>query len=187
MRRPTLKAESGGVPLRCIVDTNVATTANGANSGAPPSCVAASAVALQQVMTKGHVFLDAGRRIVHEYGKNLSGRGQPGAGDVFYKWILTNEWAASRVTLVSIRPKEEDPEDFHELRPADPDVGKYGYDRSDRKFLAVAAAHPENPPILQSFDSKWWGWTKSLRKDGVSIHFLCPKAIKAKHEEKMGT
>ncbi len=171
------------MPLRCVVDTNVATTANGANAGAPTSCVVASAKALQAVMKSGHVFVDDGNRIVSEYRANLSAKGQPGPGDAFLKWLLTHEWGGQKVTRVTITPKAEDQEDFEELPAA---AGGVIYDRSDRKFLAVAAAHAEHPPILQSFDSKWWGWQGSLARCGVTIAFLCEQEIAKKHEAKMG-
>lgn len=170
-----------GLPLRCVIDTNVTTTANGSNDGAPVSCVAASASALQAVMASGHVFIDDAGRIVTEYRGNLRANGQPGPGDAFLKWLLTHEWGGDRVTRVPLTPKAGDAEDFEEL--ASPPEG-ITYDRSDQKFLAVAAAHAEHPAILQSFDSKWWGWQTSLAAIGVTIHFLCPEAIQAKHAEK---
>jgi hypothetical protein len=172
-----------GTPVRCVVDTNVAKTANGANAEAPLACVAASARALQEVMKNGHVFLDDAGRIVEEYRANLSAKGQPGPGDVFFKWLLTHEWSGRKITRVTITPKPHDDQDFEEL-PAPPNG--VAYDRSDRKFLAVAAAHPDRPPILQAFDSKWWGWQTALAAAGVTIHFLCPDAIEAKYAEKMG-
>ena len=170
-------------PLRCVIDTNVATTANGANEGAPASCVAASARALAEVMKSGHLFVDQGGLIVDEYRSNLHARGQPGPGDAFLRWVLTHEWGGRRVTRVPITPRHEDPTDFAELAAPLPGTT---YDSSDRKFLAVAAAHPEHPPILQSFDSKWWGWRASLASANVTVHFLCEKAIEAKFDEKMG-
>lgn len=171
-------------PDHCVVDTNVATTANGQNAGAPPDCAATSARALQHVMSHGHVYVDDAGTIVREYRANLSGSGQPGPGDAFLKWVLTHEWAGVRVTRVSITPKADDSEDYEELpAPTDGTV----YDRSDRKFLAVAAAHRRHPPILQSFDSKWWGWQTALAAIGVTVVFLCPAAIAAKHAERMGS
>ena len=172
------------MPMRCVVDTNVATTANRANEGAPASCVVASARALRSLMEGGHVFVDDGGRIVAEYRANLDAKGQPGPGDVFFKWLLTHEWGVERVSRVRITPSPDDEEDFKEL-PTPPEGTVY--DRSDRKFLAVAAAHGEHPPILQSFDSKWWAWGAALAKVGVRIHFLCPAAIAKKYREKMGT
>lgn len=171
------------VPLRCVVDTNVATTANGANQGAPLSCVAASASALHTVMTSGHVFVDDPGGIVSEYRSNLRAAGEPGPGDLFLKWILTHEWGGVRVTRVRITPSKHDDCDFAEL-PKPPEG--VSYDRSDRKFLAVSAAHQPHPPILQAFDSKWWGWREALAKAGIRVHFLCPKEIAKKYAEKMG-
>lgn len=170
------------MPLRVVVDTNVMTTANGANAGAPMTCVVASAKALQSVVASGHVFIDDGGRIVAEYRANLNAKGQPGPGDAFLKWLLTHEWSGEKVSRVPITPTEDDDEDFVELSTPPDGVT---YDRSDRKFLAVAAAHPERPPVLQSFDSKWWGWRAALARDGVTVHFLCQQAIAQKHSEKM--
>lgn len=171
-----------GVPLRCVVDTNVAATANGSNEGAPADCVAASALALQSVKEAGHVFLDDGGKILAEYRANLQSKGQPGPGDAFLRWLYQVEWNADHVTRVPITSKAGHDEDFEEL-PTPPEGLRF--DPSDRKFLAVAAAHGEHPPILQSFDSKWWGWTDALQAAGVTVHFLCPKAIEAKFHQKM--
>lgn len=171
-----------GAPKSCVVDTNVPTTANGANQGASPQCIAVSGRVLKEIMDLGHVYVDAGGGIVDEYRRNLNARGQPGPGDAFFKWILTHEWGGTRVTRVRITPHGHDPESFHELPP--PPNGIV-YDRSDRKFLAVACAHPDRPPILQSLDSKWWGWQEALAQQGVSIHFLCPDEVAKKHRTKM--
>jgi hypothetical protein len=170
------------VPLDCVVDTNVAVTANGSNPEAGPDCAAASARALHSVTTAGHVFIDDGGRIVDEYRRNLNAKGQPGPGDLFFRWLLTNEWGGKRVTHVPITPKPDDDMDFEEL--PDPPAGVV-FDRSDRKFLAIAAAHSEHPPILQSFDSKWWGWRRALAQVGITVHFLCPGEIAKKHRQKM--
>lgn len=175
---------SASLPLRCVVDTNVATTANGLNKGAPASCVAASARALKQLMREGHLFIDDSGKIIAEYRKKMNARGQPGPGDGFLKWVLTNEYDVNRVTRVRITPCDRgDGEDYEEL-PLASDGTRF--DPSDRKFLAVATAHSEHPPIWQSFDSKWWGWRDALRLSGVEVHFLCPKEIEAKYHEKMG-
>jgi hypothetical protein len=132
-------------------------------------------------MREGHLFIDAGRAILDEYRRNLRAKGQPGPGDAFLKWVLTHEWNAVRVTRVAITSKAADPEDFEEL-PAPP-VG-VTYDPSDRKFLAVAVASPERPPILQSLDSDWWGWRDALAQVGIIVHFLCKEEIRLKHDAK---
>jgi len=169
-------------PKRCVVDTNVAVTANGDQAGISPACVNASAEALQQIMSGGHLFVDEAGLIVGEYCQNLSRKGQPGPGDAFLKWVLTHEWGGKWVTRVRLTPLPEHPAMFEEL-PA-PRRG-IRYDPSDCKFLAVAAVDPRDRPILQATDSKWWGWQESLSDAGVSIYFLCPE-IEQKHREKMG-
>ena len=168
---------------RVVVDTNVATTANGANPAVPADCVAASARALADVMRGGHVFVDDAGSIVAEYRSHLSARGQPGPGDAFLRWILTHEWGGRHVTRVTLTPSAHDPTDYQEL-PAPPQG--VTFDPADRKFLAVAAAHDDPPTVLQSFDSKWWGWRHALADMGVDIYFICPEAIRAKHDEKFG-
>jgi len=59
------------------------------------------------------------------------------------------------------------------------------FDRSDRKFVAVANAHPAKPPILQSTDSKWWGWKDALHEVGITVHFLCPEYVQTLYAEKI--
>lgn len=173
-----------GVPVRCVIDTNVAVTANGENDAAGPKCVVASARALQAVIASGHLFIDHSGLILLEYRKYLRARGEPGPGDVFLKWLLTHEWGETRVTRVVITPKRENAAEFAELpTPSDGTV----YDSSDLKFLAVAAAHPEHPPILQALDSKWWGWRKALSDASVTIYFLCEDEIAKIYETKMGS
>jgi hypothetical protein len=164
-----------------VVDTNVAVTANRGNA-AEDKCVDASGRALHDIMRSGHVFLDDAGAIVGEYRRNLRAQGEPGAGDAFFKWLLTHQYGGRRVTLVEITPKSDDSEDYEEL-PAPP--AGIRYDPSDRKFLAVAVAHPDRPTLLQALDSKWWGWRESLRAHGVAIEFLCPGEIKEKHDTKM--
>jgi hypothetical protein len=59
------------------------------------------------------------------------------------------------------------------------------FDNSDRKFIAVANAHPDKPPVLQATDSKWWGWKEALNDVGIIAHFLCPDYVQKKYEKKM--
>jgi hypothetical protein len=65
--------------------------------------------------------------------------------------------------------------------PAAP--GLATFDRSDRKFVAVACAHPSRPHILQATDAKWVGWSAPLARAGVHVRFVCEHEIRAKYEE----
>lgn len=170
-------------PSPCIVDTNVALVSNQAST-AGPECVMACTKALQDIMGGGQVVIDDGWRIVGEYKRKLNPSGQPGPGNAFLKWLLTNYADPDRCTQIAITPLDNDPEDFEQFPES---LRCIGFDRSDRKFVAVAVAHSNSPPILQALDSKWWGWRENLRQAGIAVAFLCQEEIAAKYEEKMGS
>jgi hypothetical protein len=165
----------------CVVDTNVPLTANG---GEDLVCQLACVEALKALMRSGHIVIDDKFRIIKEYMNKLSQSGQPGVGDAFLKWVLTNQANPARCTQVELSPQQHDPRDFEEFPP---DEALAGFDPSDRKFVAVSCAHPARPPILQATDSKWWGLREALARCGVNVHFLCPEHIQELHKRKTGS
>ena len=174
------------LPSKCLVDTNVPVTANlsvrpDLCADVPDSCILESIQQIKNV-TKKDCFLvidDAGE-IFQEYRNNLSLRGQPGVGDAFAKWVSDHQYNSSKVDRVPITKNGSSYEEF----PAH--AGLNNFDPSDRKFVAVANAHPEKPLILQATDSKWWGWNDALAEVGITVCFLCREYIKAKYEDKIG-
>ena len=155
----------------CVVDTNVAIAANGraACPQASPECVKACKEAINKILDdQRRLVLDDRWRLISEYRHKLSAAGQPGIGDQFLKWVLTNHANPGRCERVAIH-EGGTAEEFRELPPELTEIA----DPSDRKFLAVAAAHPEKPPILQGVDSKWWGWRETLERHGLKVEFLC--------------
>lgn len=171
---------------KVVVDTNVPKTANLAL--APDEipaeligCVLACVEAIEHVVKNRGLVIDDGDEIYDEYRQQLSMKGQPGVGDRFMKWVHDNRWALHESNRVTINKKGESYEQFpsHD--------GLNNFDRSDRKFVAVANAHPGKPAIVQATDSKWWGWKGALKEVGISVHFICPKYVKAKYTEKFGT
>ena len=172
------------LPRVCLVDTNVPKTANLANDpGTIPAdlveCVGACVEAISRVVDKGRLVMDAGDEIFDEYRRNLSLGGQPGVGNMFMKWVHDNRWKFPAKDRV---PITKDGDSYREF-PSH--AGLTGFDPSDRKFVAVANAHPDKPHILQGTDSKWWGWRDALLEVGIAITFLSPEYVKAKYEEKM--
>ena len=165
---------------RFVVDTNVPLIANGKGS-TTPACVIACTQQLQRLMSQGHLVIDDAWHILREYQKKLRPSGQPGLGDAFLKWTLTYQSNPDRCTRVPITPLDGDSQLFKEF-PADP--GLSGFDPSDRKFVAAAAAAPGRVPILQGFDSKWWGFREALGACGVEVRFLCEEEIATKYEKK---
>lgn len=173
------------LPNQCIVDTNVPKVANLAtnpdpDSDVPEECIKACFEAIAHVTKKRGLVIDAGDEIFDEYRQQLSMSGQPGIGDRFMKWVHDNRWSLHDSQRVKITKNDDSYDEFpvHD--------GLKDFDRSDRKFIAVANAHADKPPILQATDSKWWRWKNALDEVGITVKFLCPEWVKAKYEEKMG-
>jgi hypothetical protein len=174
------------MPQKCIVDTNVPITANLALTPDTipqelTGCVLACIEAVEHVVKKGGLVMDSGNEIFDEYLHNLAMKGQPGVGDRFMKWVHDNRWNFSDTDRVTITKNGDSYVEF-----PDHDALTH-FDISDRKFIAVANAHPDKPPVLQATDSKWWGWKDALADVGITVHFLCTDYVKSKYEEKMGT
>lgn len=159
-----------------VVDTNVLCVANGGSTSSR-YCELQCAKALVEIKASGVVAVDASYQIIGEYRRNQPIVGQPGLGIEFLKWLLSSH----RYVHVAITPHQS--RGFVEFPAHD---GLRSFDPSDRKFVAVAAAHGSFPPILQAADSKWWGWSTALQECGINVHFLCPDEIEAKHVEKVG-
>lgn len=164
-----------------VLDTNVILVANRQHPDVSAACVAACAKRLHGVMKSGRVALDDGYRILKEYQHKTQPQTGKHPGDVFVKWLLRNNANPARCDLVPLTEHEERgfasfPED-ERLRRFDP---------PDRKFVAVAAAHPGRPPILQASDSKWLDWSPALKDHGVEVEFLCCADIEAFDAKKKG-
>jgi len=114
--------------------------------------------------------IDDGFRVLGEYQNKTQIAPPKGVGDVFLKWLLRNASNAAHVQQVTIT--ETAPDEFAEF----PDlVLQPNFDAPDRKFAAVANAHPDKPPIWQAVDCKWLDWWPALRAKGVEVQFLCPE------------
>ena len=165
--------------MAVIVDTNVALVASGRSEQASEDCVAVCAERLGQI-NNGEVklVLDNQRRIIDEYRGQLNPDGQPGIGDVFLKWVEMNWANPDRCDLVSITPVDGSENAFEEF-PDDPELNDF--DPDDRKFIAVACAHLESPPILQAVDSQWLDFHKVFRRNGVTVEFICEDDIQRLH------
>ena len=75
------------LPKKCLVDTNVPKTANLANqpdpdSDVPEACVLACINAVEHVIKKRCLVVDAGDEIFNEYRQQLSMKGQIGRAHV---------------------------------------------------------------------------------------------------------
>jgi hypothetical protein len=157
-----------------VVDANVPIVANGeADHVSDPKCVLASLAALRKLTKGGTLLLDSAGLILKEYrdSRHLRLSGQPGAGDAFVKWAHDNQANPRRCRRIAVTPNPDNDTDFVPF-PDDPALA--GFDRSDRKFVAVALASGSDPEILNATDSDWWHYRVVLEGHGVKVTFLCP-------------
>lgn len=172
------------LPKNCVVDTNVPKIANLAlSSETIPEelfdCVTSCIEAINHVTNKRCLVIDDKDEIFDEYRRQLCLSGRPGIGDSFIKWVHDHRWGLPNSSRVQITQSGDSYNEFPDHE------GLKSFDKSDRKFVAVANAHPEKPPILQAADSKWWGWRKSLDECGIKVVFLCKAYVEKKYTEKM--
>ena len=129
-----------------VVDTNVAIAANGRDTHADLSCRLACIEELEQLVRQGIVAVDDVGLILNEYKDHLRFSGEPGTGDAFFKYIFNSQYQGGRVRRVAVTPSDDDRRGFEELP-------ENAFDRSDRKFLAVAVA--ANARVLNATESDW--------------------------------
>ena len=159
--------------LAAVVDTNVGVVANGDASQASADCFEQCCDRLLEI-TRGQVklVLDDGFEIVGEYQRYMSRRGEPKFGDAFMKWVHDNQYNPAKCLQVSVKPH---PNRGFEDFPDDPDLD--GFDRSDRKFVAVALASNDNPQVWNAVDSDWWDFQDALGRHGLVVEHVCPDMV----------
>lgn len=158
--------------MRAVIDTNVLLVANGQHADVSADCVTICVQRLQSIEKTGMVVIDDGFRVLGEYLKKTQVNRSKGVGDLFLKWLLREANNAARVAQVTLTETAADR--FAEF----PDSAlEPQFDPPDRKFAAVAHAHPDKPPIWQAADSKWLDWWRALQTKGVAVEFLCPADV----------
>lgn len=157
--------------MSVVIDTNVLVVANGKHEAAGAQCMGACIDALAQART-ARVVIDDAQHILTEYRKHGSFAGQPGVGDAFFKWLWQRQADPRHCLVVHITPHPK--RGFAEF-PADEQLAKF--DPSDRKFVAVALAAGDAPPILNASDTDWWLARHALDAHGLTVKFLCPELM----------
>lgn len=155
--------------MKAVIDTNVLLVANGQHADVSEDCVTECVLRLQAIQKSGVTVIDNGFRILGEYGHKTQLNPPKGVGDVFLKWLLRHAGNPEKVEQISLTETTNDC--FVEF----PDSAlEPFFDAPDRKFAAVAHAHPEKPPVWQAADCKWLDWWPPLQAKGIMVEFLCP-------------
>ena len=146
-----------------VVDTNIPLVANGSCAGVSARCRLAVIDFLEGLIHTGKIAIDIEGLIEEEYRTQL-GTGRPGIGNRFLQKFFTE--AAHRVVRVSATI------DRHgHCRKLKFDGTLKRFDRSDRKFVAVALE--TSSTIYNATDSDWLEHKDELEKKGVRVEFLC--------------
>lgn len=152
-----------------VVDTNVAIVANGGDWVEFPECVDACIERLDTIRKSEVVLLDDGNCILQEYSRKLDFSGRPGVGHAFFKWLWDRQGVPEYCVRVAVTPCAG--RGFAEF-PDSEDLR--GFDRDDRKFVAVAIAAGTGPPVVNATDRGWRKHRQALEREGVVIECLCP-------------
>jgi hypothetical protein len=162
-----------------VVDENVPIVAN--DSGrrirvapqANDACCLACVQVLRKIVKSGILIIDALDEVTNKYRTRLQYKGQPGVGDAFYKHVVDHQYNRKRVRRISVT--RHDDREFEEF-PAVEALATF--DRSDRIFVALALAAPENPEVLNALDSDYSEHDEALKSVGVKVRELCPQCIR---------
>lgn len=155
--------------MKVVIDTNVPIAANGRNTHAEPDCQVRCIEFLQRLASgrsKVVVALDEGALLLDEYKRYLNYRGQPGVGDIFFKFLHDHMYGSNRVELVPVTRSGDESRGFDELPVND-------LDPSDRKLLAVAVV--ASAEVVNALDTDWCEQADLLAQLGVTVQQLCPE------------
>ena len=129
------------------------------------------------------IVLDSSWRVLKEYQKHMGDfNDRDGMYAQFYRWVCI-QVAKGLAPEDNVQLHEIDENCFAEYPTH---KGLANFDPPDRKFIALANAHVEHPPIVEGSDSKWWGIYDALKECGICVKFLCEDYIKNKFEQKIG-
>lgn len=150
-----------------VIDSNVPIVANGRDTGSSPptlECRIAAIEFLLEVVKEGRIVVDFAGEVQREYRRYLNPKGEPGVGDRFYQTILNSH--PNRVIRLELTLDVNG--EFHGLSDR---LKASSFDRSDRKFVALAAI--SNSPVVNCVDTDWIEHSEILNNDGVSVVNLC--------------
>ena len=123
----------------------------------------------------GHItVVDDADEIVGEYLGAVNHGGEPKLGAKFAKRLYRLRFNPEVCERIPITPTDGNPPSYAEF-PSDAALA--AFDPDDRKFIAVANAHPERPPILEATDREWWTLRAAFAGAGVDVQFLCIREV----------
>lgn len=153
---------------RVVVDTNVPISANGRETHASEECQLKCIEKIKEIISRKVIVLDDQDLIFEEYKRYLNFSGEPGVGDLFFKYIFNSYYHDDKIHLASITPSSDSDKGFEQLPPNT-------LDPSDRKFLASAVE--SRATLINALDPGWGNNTSLLKSLGVRLEEICPEHI----------
>jgi hypothetical protein len=151
-----------------VIDTNAWAVAEGMHDGASEDCMRTCLGLLNQVDSGVQLAVDEGDRIFTEYLATLRASHTAGLAVKLAERLYRTRWGGVSCKLICITPLSDPAGSFAEVPETVRD-----FDVDDQKFLAVAAAEGNTPPIFQALDREWWDRRTDLAAAGFDVQFLC--------------
>jgi hypothetical protein len=164
-----------------VVDENVPIVANDSSRqtlGTPQAdaaCRDACVRALNSAVKSGLVVIDDEGVVLGKYREHLKPNGQPGVGYAFFKHVIDRQFDRKKVRRTSIQPNGD--REF-EVFPVHASLATF--DRSDRIYVALALAAPQNPVIINAVDSDYAEYREALEYAGVFVKELCLNCVRVR-------
>ncbi|WP_373212751.1 hypothetical protein [Ruminococcus sp. 5_1_39BFAA] len=168
---------------RIILDTNVPAKASVAPDSCPNEELKMQRACMEYVgkLTMGQekkLVLDLGHEIWKEYHNNVCK--DSNMGKLFFRWLYN--YYAAILPQDHIKLDKDENGQYVDY-PYDSETKEF--DESDKKFVALANAHAEKPPIIEAADGKWLGYEEAFAKYGIHIEFLDREYAQKMYEQKI--
>lgn len=155
---------------KIIMDTNVAAKAATPQEECKPEewNMQEQCIEFIREFTKNidsQLVLDFDYEIIKEY-RNRIPDNTP-IGKIFWRWF--NSYIG-KIPFENMAKLEKDADGNYIMFPLEKRTEEF--DKSDRKFVALARTHNEHPPIIEAADGKWLGFKDVFSEYGVHIEFL---------------
>ncbi|MEO6785877.1 MAG: hypothetical protein ABI318_07055 [Chthoniobacteraceae bacterium] len=157
----------------CIVEVNVGIAANGRDTHVSLACQKTCIEMLMALRDRGDFAMDETGFIFDEYKTYLKFEGEPGVGDMFFKWVNDVQWDETICRRESITPHKG--RTFEEF-PEDPTLAKF--DRADRKYAALAKKCGTRSSVYNATDSDWKQFEAAFARNAIKVVNICPGDLK---------
>ncbi len=164
-----------------IIDANVPCQAGKSPSGLSPEEAVCTSICSRFIGEfikdkSSRLALDDAYRILNEYGRVcvVNSRHEPNMTSIFRRWA--HEYYAKNYCKGDVVTLNELGENHYLEYPDDPAL--IAFDLHDKKYIAVAYAHPEHPHIYNAMDTDWWPVRKILAALGITVNFICEEYIR---------